>query len=65
MLLSLEKSDTFQNEYKDFTNRAHSIKDPAVSSHVLALCKNLQNQVKLLDQAHAELSLNNKLSSYQ
>jgi hypothetical protein len=63
MILSIEKSEVFQNELNDWNHRLELIKNDQVKKEIGALITNLLKQVRLLDSCHSDLGVVNRISS--
>lgn len=62
-MLSLEKSQQFQSEYKEFQNRINKITDEKFKTEMTALLVKLLQEVKKIDIQHRDLGFNNRLPS--
>lgn len=62
-MLTIEKSSTFQQEYKKFNEQIASITNVEFRQECEGLLKNLLMEVRKLDTLHVDLTPNNRLPS--
>lgn len=61
--MQLFKSERFQTEYRDFSQRISMIENPEVKEELQNLLKRLAGEVKRIDDKHDELLIGSKLPS--
>lgn len=61
--MQLFKSERFQTEYKDFSQRISMIENVEVKEELQSLLKRLVGEVKRIDDKHDELLIGSKLPS--
>ena len=62
-MLSIYKSDKFQNEYNDFKTRIDKVDDLRLKSTLENLLRQLETKVKRLDSQHNELIMSRQMKS--
>lgn len=63
MVLSIEKSEVFQKELKEWSDRLSSITNENVKKDINLLITNLLKQIRLLDSCHNDLGVVNRISA--
>jgi len=62
-MLSIYKSEKFQNEYNDFKTRIDKVDDLRLKSTLENLLRQLETKVKRLDSQHSELIMSRQMKS--
>lgn len=63
MILSIEKSEVFQHELKEWNDRLSIINNDTIKKEITTLINSLVKQVRLLDSCHSDLGVVNRISS--